>query len=154
MILCLLKKLSKAQSGERQWTWKSKLLKRMGLGIELTTLPAGAKKIGVKWVFKTKLNENGEVDKFKARLVAKGYSQQFGINYIEVFSPVARWDTIRMILAVIMCKGWSLYQLYVKSTFLHGELNEAVFIEQPQGYEVKGKEDKVYRLKKALYELK
>ena len=112
------------------------------------------KKIGVKGVFKTKLKENGEVDKFKARLVAKGYSQQFGIDYIEVFAPVARWDTIRMILALAMCKGWSVYQLDVKSAFLHRESNEAIFIEQPQGYEVKGEEDKVYRLKKALYELK
>nr|DAD19456.1 TPA_asm: hypothetical protein HUJ06_020919 [Nelumbo nucifera] len=94
---------------------------------ELTTLPVGAKKIGVKWVFKTKLNENGEVDKYKARLVAKGYSQQFGIDYTKVFAP---------------------------SAFLHGDLNEAVFIGQPQGYEVKGEEDKVYRLKKALYGLK
>ena len=57
---------------------------------ELTTLPVGAKRIGVKWVFKTKLNENGEVDKYKARLVAKGYSQQFGIDYNEVFAHVAR----------------------------------------------------------------
>ena len=88
------------------------------------------------------------MDKFKARLVAKGYSQQFGIDYIEVFAPVARWDTIRMILALAACKGWSVYQLDVKSAFLHGELNETVFIEQPQGYEVKGEEDKVYRLKK------
>ena len=121
---------------------------------ELTTLPYGAKRIGVKWVFKTKLNENGKVDKFKARLVAKGFSQKFGIDYTEVFAPVARWDTIRMILALAACRGWDVYQLDVKSAFLHGELNEAVFIEQPQGYEVKGAEYKVYRLKKALYGLK
>ena len=121
---------------------------------ELTTLPAGAKRIGVKWIFKTKLNENGEVSKHKARLVAKGYSQQYGIDYTEVFAPVARWDTIRMFLALAACKGWEVYQLDVKSAFLHGELQEAVFIEQPQGYEVKGEEDKVYKLKKAIYGLK
>ena len=62
--------------------------------LELTDLPIGMKKIGVKWVFKTKLNENGEVDKCKAGLVAKGYAQQHGIDYTEVFVPVARWDTI------------------------------------------------------------
>ena len=67
---------------ERNGTW------------ELTNLPKGMKKIGVKWVFKTKLNENGEVDKCKARLVAKGYAQQNDIDYTEVFAPVARWDTI------------------------------------------------------------
>lgn len=68
-------------------------------------MPKGAKKIGVKWVFRTKLNENGEVDKLKARLVAKGYAQQQGIDYNEVFAPVARWDTIRMVLALAAQKG-------------------------------------------------
>ncbi|RVW41754.1 Retrovirus-related Pol polyprotein from transposon TNT 1-94 [Vitis vinifera] len=127
---------------ERNGTW------------ELTDLPEGVKKIGVKWVFKTKLNENGKVDKCKARLVAKGYAQQHGIDYTEVFAPVARWDTIRMVIALAARNGWSVYQLDVKSAFLHGELNEAVFIEQPQGYEKKGEEHKVYKLKKALYGLK
>lgn len=121
---------------------------------ELTTLPAGAKKIGVKWVCKTKLNEKGEVDKYKARLVAKGYSQRHGIDYNEVFAPVARWDTIRTILALATHKGWYVYQLDVKSAFLHGELNEAVFIDQPQGYEKQSEEHKVYKLRKALYGLK
>ncbi|CAL9005605.1 unnamed protein product, partial [Prunus brigantina] len=93
---------------------------------ELTDLPTGAKKIGVKWVYKTKLKENGEVDKFKARLVAKGYVQQQGIDYTEVFAPVARMDT----------------------------LNEEVYVEQPKGYELKKNPQKVYRLKKALYGLK
>ena len=73
---------------ERNGTW------------ELTYLPKGMKKIGVKWDFKTKLNENGEVDKCKAWLVAKGYAQQYGIDYIEVFAPVARWDTILMVIAL------------------------------------------------------
>uniref|UniRef100_A0A2N9FP23 Integrase catalytic domain-containing protein n=1 Tax=Fagus sylvatica TaxID=28930 RepID=A0A2N9FP23_FAGSY len=127
---------------ERNGTW------------ELTDLPKGMKKIGVKWVFKTKLNENGEVDKCKARLVAKGYAQQYGIDYTEVFAPVARWDTIRMVIALAARNSWSVFQLDVKSAFLHGELNEAVFVEQPQGYEKKGEEYKVYKLKKALYGLK
>ncbi|KAK2442749.1 putative mitochondrial protein [Trifolium repens] len=121
---------------------------------ELTKLPDGAKKIGVKWVFKTKYNEKGEVDKYKARLVAKGYSQQYGIDYKEVFAPVARWDTIRTILALAALNGWCVHQLDVKSAFLHGELNETVFVDQPQGYVKKGSETKVYRLKKALYGLK
>ena len=89
---------------------------------ELTSLPLGAKKIGVKWIYKTKLNEKGKVKKYKARLVAKGYSQQYGINYNEVFTPFARWDTIRTILSVAACKSWNVYQLDVKSVFLHGEL--------------------------------
>lgn len=119
----------------------------------LTCLPSGAKKIGVKWIYKTKLNEKGKVEKYKARLVAKGYSQQYGIDYGEVFAPVARWDTIRTILSVAACKSWNVYQLDVKSAFLHGELVEDVYIEQPEGYEKEG-DNKVYKLKKALYGLK
>lgn len=86
---------------------------------ELTTLPAGAKRIGVKWIYKTKLNEAGEVDKFKARLVAKGYLQEYGIDYNEVFAPVARMDTVRMILALAAQRGWVVYHLDVKSAFLY-----------------------------------
>jgi len=66
----------------------------------LTTLPEGVNNIGVKWIFKTKLNESGEIDKCKARLVAKGYAQQYGIDYTEVYAPVARLDTIRLIIAL------------------------------------------------------
>ena len=121
---------------------------------ELTELPRGAKKIGVKWVFKTKLNEKGEVDKCKAWLVAKGYTQQASIDYTEVFAPVGHWDTIHLILALAANRGWKIYQLHVKSAFLHGNISEEVFVEQPQGYEVKGGESKVYKLRKALYGLK
>jgi len=120
----------------------------------LTDLPAGCKKIRVKWLYKTKLNELGEVDKYKARLVAKGYSQQYGVDYTEVFVPVARMDTVRMIVAVAAQRNWTIYQLDVKSAFLHGKLSEDVFVEQPKGYEKKGSEGKVYQLHKALYGLK
>ena len=121
---------------------------------ELTTLPVGVKTIGVKWVFKTKLNESGEIDKCKARLVAKGYAQQYGVDYTEVYAPVARLDTIRLVIALAAQEGWSIFQLDVKSAFLHGELSEEVFVQQPQGYETKGEEPKVYKLNKALYGLK
>ena len=86
--------------------------------------------------------------------MAKGYAQEHGIDYNEVFAPVARWDTIHMILAVAAQKGWMVFQLDVKSAFLHGELKEAVFVEQPQGYEQEGSREKVLKLKKALYGLK
>ncbi|KAM1668041.1 hypothetical protein ACFX2K_047429 [Malus domestica] len=121
---------------------------------ELTELPPGVKTIGVKWVFKTKLNTNGEVDKYKARLVAKGYSQHYGIDYAEVFAPVARLDTIQIVISLAAQKSWKIYQLDVKSAFLHGEIEEKVFVDQPPGYEQKGQESKVYQLKKALYGLK
>lgn len=120
----------------------------------LTDLPEGAKAIGVKWVFKTKMNELGEIDKHKARLVAKGYAQEYGVDYSEVFAPVAWLDTVRMVIALAAQKGWSIYQLDVKSDFLHGELNEEVFVEQPEEYVKKDEPHKVYRLKKALYGLK
>lgn len=119
---------------------------------ELTSLPSGAKKIGVNWVYKTKLNEKGKVEKYKARLVAKGYSQQYGIDYNDVFAPVARY-IIRTILSLAACRNWRVYQLDVKSAFLHGELLEDVYVEQPMGY-LKGTNSDVYKLKKALYGLK
>jgi hypothetical protein len=121
---------------------------------QLTDLPKGVKVIGVKWVYKTKMNEKGEVEKYKARLVAKGYAQRYGTDYKEVFAHVARWDTIRSILAIAAINGWNVFQLDVKSAFLHGELTETVYVEQPLGYVMKGKEEQVYRLHKALYGLK
>ena len=108
----------------------------------------------MKWIYKTKFNENGEVDKYKARLVAKGYTQQHGVDYTEVFAPVARMETIRLVVALAAQRKWTIYQLDVKSAFLHGELNEEVFVEQPCGYVQKGHEQKVNKLKKALYGLK
>ncbi|GAU50271.1 hypothetical protein TSUD_131240 [Trifolium subterraneum] len=120
---------------------------------ELTDLPNEAKSIRVKWVYKTKYNENGQVDKYKARLVVKGYSQKYGIDYNEVFAPVARWETIRTVLALAASKGWCVYQLDVKSSFLHGDLEEDIYVEQPLGYQ-QGNKSKVYKLRKALYGLK
>jgi len=102
---------------------------------ELTNLPSGVKTIGVKWIYKTKCNEDGTVEKYKARLVAKGYTQQHGIDYNEVFAPVARWDTIRTILALATVKGWNVFQLDAKSAFLHKELSETVYVDQPLGYQ-------------------
>ncbi|GAA0153042.1 transmembrane signal receptor [Lithospermum erythrorhizon] len=101
----------------------------------LTTLPQKGEKIGVRWIYKTKRDENGDISKHKARLVAKGYAQQHGIDYTEVVAPVAKMDTIRMILSMAAQRSWRIYQLDVKSAFLHGELEEEVYIEQPRGYE-------------------
>ena len=121
---------------------------------ELMNLPKGAKPIGVKWVFKTKLNENVDIEKHKARLVAKGYAQRYGVDYTEVFTPIVRLDTMRAILAVAAQYGWEVFQLDVKSAFLHGELKEEVFVQQPDGFIKKGEEEKVYKLTRALYGLK
>ncbi|CAB75469.1 copia-type reverse transcriptase-like protein [Arabidopsis thaliana] len=121
---------------------------------ELTSLPNGHKAIGVKWVYKAKKNSKGEVERYKARLVAKGYSQRAGIDYDEIFAPVARLETVRLIISLAAQNKWKIHQMDVKSAFLNGDLEEEVYIEQPQGYIVKGEEDKVLRLKKVLYGLK
>lgn len=121
---------------------------------EMVDRPPNKEVIGVKWVYKTKLNPEGSVQKHKARLVAKGYSQLPGIDYTETFAPVARLDTIRALIALAAQKKWSVYQLDVKSAFLNGYLEEEIYVEQPQGFVKKGKEDKVLRLRKALYGLK
>ena len=121
---------------------------------ELVDLPKNKEVIGLKWVYKTKYKEDGSIQKHKARLVAKGYSQQPRIDFNETFAPVARMETIRIVLALAAQMELPIYQLDVKSAFLNGELQEEVYVEQPEGYVIKGKEDKVYRLHKALYGLK
>ncbi|KAJ7961681.1 Retrovirus-related Pol polyprotein from transposon TNT 1-94 [Quillaja saponaria] len=121
---------------------------------ELANLPKDHKAIGVKWVYKVKKNAKGEVEKYKARLVAKGYAQKQGIDYEEVFAPVARLETIRLLISFAAHKHWKIYQLDVKSAFLHGFLEEEVYVDQPKGYVIEGQEDKVLKLKKALYGLK
>ncbi|KAL5820672.1 hypothetical protein ACOSQ3_022554 [Xanthoceras sorbifolium] len=90
----------------------------------------------------------------KARLDTKGYSQRAGIDYDEVFSPVARLETIRLIISMAAQNKWKIHQIDVKSAFLNGVLEEEVYIQQPPGYEVKGQEDKVLKLRRALYGLK
>ena len=121
---------------------------------ELVDRPNNKEVIGVKWIYKAKLNPDGSVQRNKARLVAKGYAQQPGIDYNETFAPVARLDTIRSVISLAAQKGWFLYQLDVKSAFLNGVLKEEVYVDQPEGFIIKGEEMKVYKLKKALYGLK
>ncbi|KAL0374896.1 UNVERIFIED_CONTAM: Retrovirus-related Pol polyprotein from transposon RE2 [Sesamum radiatum] len=121
---------------------------------ELAERPKDKEVIGVKWIYKTKLNADGSIQKHKARLVAKGYSQLPGIDYTETFAPVARLDTIRALVAIAANKKWKIYQMDVKSAFLNGYIDEEIYVEQPQGFIAKGCEEKVLRLKKALYGLK
>ncbi|GJU58201.1 retrovirus-related pol polyprotein from transposon TNT 1-94 [Tanacetum coccineum] len=107
---------------------------------ELVELPKGHQPIGVKWVFKKKMNAQGEVERYKARLVAKGYRQQPGIDYDEVFAPVARMETIRLLISQAAQMKWQIYQMDVKSAFLNGVLEEEVYVEQPSGFMKVGKE--------------
>lgn len=120
----------------------------------LVRLPEGKNVIGVKWVYKTKVGPEGEILKHKARLVVRGYTQEQGVDFDETFSPVARFETIRTLLAIAAHLKLTVYQFDVKSAFLNGELKEDVYIEQPKGFEVHGKKEHVYKLDKALYGLK
>ena len=106
-------------------------------------MPNGRDVIGLKWIYKTKYNEDGSIHKHKARLVAKGYLQQPGVDFHETFAPVVRMETIRTFLALAAQMELEVFQLDVKSAFLNGDLEE-VYVEQPKGYMKKGKEDKVY----------
>jgi hypothetical protein len=101
---------------------------------ELVPRPHDKNVIGTKWIFKNKLNENGEVIRNKARLVCKGYAQQEGIDFEETFAPVARLEAIRMFLAFSSFQQIKVYQMDVKSAFLNGDLEEEVYIEQPEGF--------------------
>ena len=105
---------------------------------KLTELSSGVKTIGVKWIIKTKLNEHEEVDKYKARLIMKGYHQQYGVDYAQVFAPLARLYTIRAVISLTAQNSWMIYQLDVKSAFLYRKLDEEIFMDQPPGYEQKG----------------
>jgi hypothetical protein len=120
----------------------------------LVDLPSGHRPIGLKWVFKVKRDERGAIIKHKARLVAKGYVQRYGVDYDEVFAPVARLESARLLLALAEHEGWAVHHMDVKTAFLNGDLNEEVYVDQPPGFKVAGQEHKVLRLQKALYSLK
>nr|GEW25211.1 zinc finger, CCHC-type [Tanacetum cinerariifolium] len=119
----------------------------------LTTLPTNQKAIRLKWVFKTKRDAKGKIIKYKAHLVAKGYVQEQGIDFNEVFIPVARIETVRLILALAAYHGWQVHHLNVKSIFLDGDLKEEVYVTQPEGFIQQGNSRKFYKLTKALKEI-
>ncbi|GJW44005.1 retrovirus-related pol polyprotein from transposon TNT 1-94 [Tanacetum coccineum] len=121
---------------------------------ELVPQPRNMKIIGTKWVFRNKLDENGVVSQNKARLAAQGYNQQEGIDYDENYAPVARLESIRILLAYACALDFKLFQMDVKSAFLNGFINEEVYVAQPPGFIDFEKPDHVYKLKKALYGLK
>ncbi|GJZ79991.1 putative ribonuclease H-like domain-containing protein [Tanacetum coccineum] len=119
----------------------------------LVDLPKGHRAIGTKWVYRNKKDERGIVIRNKARLVAQGHTQEEGIDYDEVFAPVARIEAIRIFLAYASYMGFMVYQMDVKSAFLYGQIEEEVYVCQPPGFEDPDHPNKVYKVVKALYGL-
>jgi hypothetical protein len=115
----------------------------------LVQRPKNCKVVKCKWVYVIKPNGC-----YKARLVAKGFTQIEGIDFQETFSPVARYEAIRFLLAYTALEDWELEAMDIKTAFLYGELNEEIYMEQPEGFAKRGQENQVCRLKKAIYGLK
>nr|GFC52552.1 retrovirus-related Pol polyprotein from transposon TNT 1-94 [Tanacetum cinerariifolium] len=111
----------------------------------------GVRPIGTKWVLKKKKDERGIIVRNKARLVAQGHTQEEGIDYDEVFAPVARIEAIRLFLAYASFMGFTVYQMDVKSVFLYGTIDEEVYVMQPPGFEDPAYTAKVYKVEKAMY---
>ena len=121
---------------------------------QLVPKPPDRKIVGCRWVFRTKRGEHGQVIKHKARLVAKGFTQQYGTDYTDTFAPVVRWESVRAFLAVAVESSMIVHQLDVETAFLHGALQEEIYMSQPQGFVSDRFPDSVCLLKRSLYGLK
>ena len=116
---------------------------------KLTDPPKGRKIIGSRWVFDIKTD-----GRKRARLVAQGFSQVEGIDFNELFSPVVRFESVRLIFALSALHNWDMTAIDVKSAYLYGKLDEEIYMRQPEGFKARGMENKVLRLQRALYSLK
>ena len=121
---------------------------------DLVELPKGAKPIGCKWIFKTKRDAKGNIERYKARLVAKGFTQKEGIDFKETFSPVSSKDSFRTIMALEAHFDLEVHQMDVKTTFLNGTIDETIYMVQPEHFESKDSKSMACKLKKSIYGLK
>ena len=119
---------------------------------DLVQLPNGKNALPCKWVYRLKIIVDAK-PRHKARLVAKGFKQEYGVDFDEIFSRVVKMTTLRTLLALVASQDMELVQMDVKTAFLHGDLHEEIYMQQPEGYKVKGKEKLVCKLKKSLYGL-
>ena len=121
---------------------------------KLVDLPPDCKTIGCKWILRKKFKPDGTIDKYKARLVAKGFKQKGEIDFFDTFSPVTRVTSIRLLIAIAAIHELKIHQMDVKTAFLNGDLNEEIYMDQPEGFIQPGLENKVCKLNKSLYGLK
>ena len=121
---------------------------------DLVKLPKDRKAVGSKWVFKLKVGPDGQVERHKARLVAQGFAQKQGLDYDETFSPVVRLESLRTVITLAVQNGMKMHQRDVTTAFLNGELQEEVYMKQPEGFAAEGQEDLVCKLKRSIYGLK
>ena len=153
------KTVSEAWNGKNSDQWKQAMDSEYDSLVknqtwELVPLPEGKKAIGTRWVYKLKRNADGSLDRFKARLVAKGYAQSKGVDYNEVFSPVARYSAIRSLLALANANDLEVHQMDVKTAFLNGSIDSEIYMTQPEGYVDVERPNHVCKLRKSIYGLK
>ena len=151
--------LEEALSSPNSGFWKEAINDEMDSIIsnntwKLVDLPPGCKTIGCKWVLRRKLKPDGSIEKFKARLVAKGFKQKEDIDFFDIFSPVTKVTSIRLLIAIAAIHNLMIHQMDVKTTFLNGDLEEEIYMDQPKGFTMPGNEHKVCKLLKSLYGLK
>ena len=148
-----------AQEAMKNQRWKEAMDEEMRALLknhtwDIVLLPEGKKPVGCRWVYTLKCKDDGSLEGYKARLVARGYTQTHGIDYQDTFAPVAKMNTIRIIISLAVNLDWPLNQYDIKNAFLHGDLKEEIYMQLPPGYEGNQNEGKVCKLRKALYGLK
>jgi hypothetical protein len=150
---------SSFEEEDKLQVWKDAMLEEYSYILknnvwDIVLSPKDKSVVSSKWIYKIKHLANGSVEKFKARFVARGFTQKEGIDYEETFAPVAKYTSIRTIIALASVLCWKLHQMDVKTAFLNGKIEQEVFVEQPDGFVLHNKGTHVCKLRKALYGLK